>query len=538
MKPLLALMIAALIALSGTTLAFAKEQPEASQTATDASKNSNGGNELGQQYETTQPVTTQPTEPKKSTTPKKAKKKKKKTVINGEFKSKDKNFKLYLYNNGKLKFADIIKYIGKDKFPESYTIKKIDGYKIRRIRSKAFSNLKTLRKVTFKGSIFNKKHYSYMAKYAFYNCKNMSSFSTSSFVTMRKNCVGYYKDKPSKNFTKLIINDKTLTKTDVSSKLKYADNSEAKAVINISKNNTDNRKAEIVDFLNGTVFYAGLGGKFVKGWKSSDPKVISITNSGKAVVLTKGKTTLSVKSGKLKIKRAFTVTKNPYLAVKSKKVTSVKIKNGKSLSVEVMGKADNVDNEYTDTEYAEINGETTSETIKIKASRRGNTNVKVKVNGKNLKLDVTVQKNPIKDEKMEKISNRVGHQSQYYYSDSSVMCSAYAYAYTYWQVTGQRITPGSVWGPGGCNWAGGINRYFGTKKSMLKAIKTSLDKNESCVGLVTVGNSAHHYVTFYDYKGKGKSLSDYKILDPWDGNLTTGYGYGYSYDYQVITVDN
>ncbi len=72
---------------------------------------------------------------------------------------------------------------------------------------------------------------------------------------------------------------------------------------------------------------------------------------------------------------------------------------------------------------------------------------------------------------------------------------------------------------------------------MLKAIKTSLDKNESCVGLVAVGNSDHHYVTFYDYDGKGTKLRDFKILDPWDGNLTTGDGYRYSYDYQVVTVD-
>lgn len=517
MKPLITLLIAALIALGGTTIAFAKEQPKAAKTA-----------ESNTQKDSQKSDSTQSDKTVKMGKPR---------VIKGEFKSTDKNFKLYIYDDGTLKYADIIEYIGKDNFPKNYTINMIDGFKIRQIRSKAFSKLDTLKKVTFKGAVLSDKHHSTVCKDAFYNCKNLHSFVTSSFVTMKKNCIGYVKDKQNDNFKKIYIDDKTLTTKDVSSKLKYADNSGAKAIISISKNSTDNPKTEIVDFLNGTVFYTQLGGKYVKGWKSSDPKVISIAKGGKAVILTKGKTTLSIKNGKKTIKRVFTVSKNPYLAVKNKKVDSVKVKNGKTLSVDVVGKAQTVDNEYTDTEYAEIQSETNDDTVKIKAARRGKTTLKVKVNGKSLKLKVNVQKNPIKDEKMEKIADKVGNQAQYNYSDSSVMCSAYAYAYTYWQVTGQRITPGSVWGPGGCTWAGGINKYFGTKARMLKEIKTSLDKNESCVGLLAVGNSSHHYVTFYDYDGKGTKLRDFKLLDPWGGNLTTGDGYRYSYDYQVVTVD-
>ena len=69
------------------------------------------------------------------------------------------------------------------------------------------------------------------------------------------------------------------------------------------------------------------------------------------------------------------------------------------------------------------------------------------------------------------------------------------------------------------------------------SIKKSIDKNQACVGLLSVGASSQHYVTFYDYTGNGTSLSDFKILDPWDGNLTTGYGYGYSYGYHVVNVN-
>ena len=39
-------------------------------------------------------------------------------------------------------------------------------------------------------------------------------------------------------------------------------------------------------------------------------------------------------------------------------------------------------------------------------------------------------------------------------------------------------------------------------------------------------------------RNDGTTLSDFKVLDPWDGSITTGANYGYSYGYHVVTVDN
>ena len=117
---------------------------------------------------------------------------------------------------------------------------------------------------------------------------------------------------------------------------------------------------------------------------------------------------------------------------------------------------------------------------------RGITTLTLTINGQPITIRVQVLKNAIPDSKMERIADSIGRQTNYYYGDSRVMCSAYSYAYCYRQI----------------------------------------------------GGSSQHYVTFYDYEDKGDQLSDFKILDPWDGNLTTGAGYGYSYGYHVVTVNS
>lgn len=542
MKPLISLVVAAVMALSGMTVAFAEETTGAAQTVADVNQDndnlSTGGQSVSDDTtedttENVQPTTIPNTDmenPEENTDSED-------TVKKGVYFSSNGKYKLYIYDDGKLAYADIIKYVGKDKFSKNTVITTVDGYKIRQIRSKAFSNLKTLRSVRFPGAYFSAKNKSTVLKNAFYNCKNMTSFSTSSFVTLNSKSVGYVNGKRSGKFTTLTFNDVTKTQKEVSSKLNYTKVNSINAVYNVSKNNTNNRKAKLVDFLNGYTFSVKLAGKTVKGWKSTNPKAISISDKGQAVVLAKGTTTLYVKIGKLKVKRVFTVTTNPYLSVKGKKVTSVTVKNGKTVSVTVKGKAADVDNVFTNTDYASFTSLENSDVLKIKGTRRGKTTVKVKVNGLVLKLKVTVEKNPITDDKMARIAASIGHQSQYVYGDSGVMCSAYAFCYAYYQVKGKKITPGSVWCPGGCTWIGGSYNHYGSTASMLKAIKTSLDKNQACVGLLSIGNSATHYVTFYDYEDDGKDLSDFKILDPWDGNLTTGYFYGYSYGYHVVTID-
>ena len=526
MKPLTAILVAIIMALSGITVVCAEEDPAVGQPVAE----SQSGDALGTVENTTEDGTESTDGEENSVTAQP-------TVTDGKFISSDGKYKLHIYDDGKLAYADIIKYLGKDKLPGNFTVSEIDGYPVRQIRSKAFSKLKSLKKVKFSGTYFSSKVRSSVEKNAFYNCKNMTSFSTDSFVTLKSKCVGYVGGKRSKKFTKLTFNDITKSQKDVSSKLSFAKKYGLNAVYNVSRNNTNNRKSKLTDFLNGEVFRAKVAGKTVKGWKSSNPEAISITDNGKATVLAKGETTLSVKVGKLKIKRVFKVTTNPYLTLKGKKINSLTVKNGRTIDVKIKGKAADVDNTFDNTGFAEFVGEEDAEKIKVKGTRRGNTRIYANVNGVRLKLKVDIEKNPIPDERMATIASKVGHQSQYVYNDSKVMCSAYAFCYAFYQVTGQRITPWSVWCPGGCMWLGGTYKHYSSSAGMLKAIKRSLDKNQACVGLLSIGNSATHYVTFYDYEGDGTGLGDFKILDPWDGNLTTGEYYGYSYGYHVVTID-
>lgn len=538
MKPLLSILVAVVIALSSMTFAFAAESSDnaepvgavvnETEVQQDSQPGTNSSEEAATEETTTE--TTAETQPETEEVT---------DSTSDEVVSNDGNYKLYVYKNGDIVYADIIKYLGKDKFSKTTTINTIDGYKIRQIRAKAFCGLKSIKVVKFMGTYFAKDVKSEVLKKGFYNCKNMTTLTVNSFVTLNSKCAGYVNGKKCSKFTTLKYNDVTKNQSDVSSKLNYAKTHSVKAIYNVSKNNKNNRKAKLVDFLNGSVFYAKVAGKNVKGWKSSNSKVVSVTSKGKAVVKTKGTTTLSVKVGKLKIKRKFVVTTNPYLTVKGEKVTSVSVDNGETVKLGIKGKASDIDNVYTDTEYAKITSKKNAATLKIKGMRRGKTTVKVNVNGHTIKLKVNVKKNPISDKTMANIADKIGSQVDYSYADSTVMCSAYAFCYAYYQVKGSKITPISVWCPGGCTWYGGTQTYFSSASSMLKAIKASLDKNQACVGLLSIGNSAHHYVTFYDYTGSGTKLSDFKVLDPWDGTLSTGEYYGYSrgYGYQTVTIN-
>ena len=171
---------------------------------------------------------------------------------------------------------------------------------------------------------------------------------------------------------------------------------------------------------------------------------------------------------------------------------------------------------------------------------KGKAKVYAKVDGEKAVCNVSVKEfvgNNISDNTMSKIAAEIGCQTDYAYSESTIMCSAYSFAYAYYQVTGTAITPGSVWTGGGCNWAGGSYLHCSSAEDLLATIKSQIDRNRSCVGLLSMGSSYTHYVTFYGYTGSGTTLSDFKILDPWDGNLTTGAGYSYSGDgYDAVII--
>ncbi|MBR2109435.1 MAG: Ig-like domain-containing protein [Ruminococcus sp.] len=177
----------------------------------------------------------------------------------------------------------------------------------------------------------------------------------------------------------------------------------------------------------------------------------------------------------------------------------------------------------------------------VNLKSKGSAKIVAQVNGEKDIVDVKVNEftgNNISKDTMAKIAKEIGVQVDHAYPESTIMCSAYSFAYAYYQVKGTPITPGSVWTGGGCNWAGGTVIHCSSAEEMLAAIKKQLDQNKACVGLLSFGSAYTHYVTFYKYTGSGTTLSDFSILDPWDGwmgNAADGHAYsGAGYDVIVI----
>ena len=536
MKQFISVLLAVMLVMFSFSVVYAEELPAENGNQTEltttepAAESTDNTNTEQNEEPTTEPASTAaPEEPNLSTTPSK---------LPAVRLSSDGKFKIKVYSKGKIEFADILKYVGKDNI-KTFNLSTIDGYKIRQIRAKSFLGLKKLKNVKIEGWNFSSKGMTTVMTKAFYNCPNLKNFKINSFVELERAGVGYENGKASKSAKNLFFDDSVKTRYDISSKFAYALKTNFAPVYNVSSK-INNIKAQIIsDFVNGKSFTLKLNGKDSSKWQSSDPSVISVDKNGVATVLKKGKTTITIKSGKNTLTRSFRVDNDPYLTLNGKEVETVKIKNGASVTLNIKGKADSVENEYSESDKAEVTSQTDSDTIVIKGTMRGITTLTLTINGQPITIRVQVLKNAIPDSKMERIADSIGRQTNYYYGDSRVMCSAYSYAYCYRQILGITRTAGSFWCPGGCTWEGGTYTHYSTSKTMLKAIKKSIDKNESCVGLVSIlGGSSQHYVTFYDYEDKGDQLSDFKILDPWDGNLTTGAGYGYSYGYHVVTVNS
>ena len=173
----------------------------------------------------------------------------------------------------------------------------------------------------------------------------------------------------------------------------------------------------------------------------------------------------------------------------------------------------------------------------VKTKNPGKVNIVAQCEGVKsvCKVRVTEVGNSITTDTMRKIGERVGWQRQGRYYSSSIMCSAYSFAYAYRQVTGTYISPGSVWYGDGCTWTGGTKTNYSSASSMVSAIKSEIDQNNACVGLMSTRGSTH-YVTFYSYEGDGKNLSDFNVLDPWDGKIKNASEFGY-WSYQVVTIN-
>ena len=136
----------------------------------------------------------------------------------------------------------------------------------------------------------------------------------------------------------------------------------------------------------GDTLVLKTNGPKVKTWTSSNKKAATVSG-GKVTALTKGKATITatLETGE-KLTCSVNVTDSPKLSKKS-----IKVKKGKTVSVSIIGKAPGVDNEYKKTKKAKITSKKTASKIKIKGLKKGKTTLKIRVNGKWLKLKVKVK---------------------------------------------------------------------------------------------------------------------------------------------------
>ena len=115
-------------------------------------------------------------------------------------------------------------------------------------------------------------------------------------------------------------------------------------------------------------------------WRSSDESTV-LAIDGCAVACKKGAADVTaVYSSAVELTFHCNVTDDPALLYKGKKVSSISVKKGKSVSVKLTGKASSINNSYTSTKRAKITSKKTAKTITIKGLKKGTTSVKIKVN--------------------------------------------------------------------------------------------------------------------------------------------------------------
>ena len=152
------------------------------------------------------------------------------------------------------------------------------------------------------------------------------------------------------------------------------------------KNQTAVRKAAIkVSGAKGTVTYAKKKGskKITVGKRTG---TITVKN-GKVTALKKGTAviTATLTSGD-QVTCKVKVTTSPKLSRKS-----VTVKKGKTVTVKITGKARSVKNVYKNTAAAKVTSAKTASKIRVKGLKKGQTTIKIRVNGVWLKLKVNVK---------------------------------------------------------------------------------------------------------------------------------------------------
>ncbi len=266
------------------------------------------------------------------------------------------------------------------------------------IKKKAFEGCKKLSKVVFN----SKPVYSeeiYFGEKSFYNCTSLKSVKLPQIFDMQisKCAFGYYYDTKAKklkkveNFTINCVSKGKTSAYDLGTvryaykngfKCNYLETSDNKSTMEIGET--------------GYEFRYKLDGKTLSGWKSSNPKVLKITDKGKITLLQSGKAKISVT---LPDGQKYSRTITPgYISSRSCNQPdygisdyngdgkTLKLKKGEKGYFIIWGKANSIDSKITNLtpkliKIVKTATKKADRLIYVKALKKGNAKIKVKVNG-------------------------------------------------------------------------------------------------------------------------------------------------------------
>ena len=146
----------------------------------------------------------------------------------------------------------------------------------------------------------------------------------------------------------------------------------------------------------GATFKMLFDGQSASEFKSSDAKVIKVSNSGNITALKKGKATISAKlkngnTFSLKVKIAedpsvYELRDGDYFYC-----NSLMLYRGQTKKLFAYGKANGADLKFKNTSIAKFTSKKSSRDLKIKGLKTGKTTLKIRINGVWRKIKVTVK---------------------------------------------------------------------------------------------------------------------------------------------------
>lgn len=244
-------------------------------------------------------------------------------------------------------------------------------------------------------------HYMDIKPYAFYGCKKLKTLNVVGDTNIEKYAFGFYDYIPEHTGGNLGPAHKRIKGCAL--KVSYHKSSSLGMPVREYANYYGvNAKVDYPSSISkagteaGVCFNMLLDGKKASSYKSSKPKVLKISKSGRVSALKQGKSTITakLKDGKA-VKIKMTVNYNPEIISKSgygySGVSKLSLYKGQTKKLYVWGKAVDVNLKFKNTKTAKFTSKKTSSVLKIKGLKKGNTTIKVRINGVWRKLKVKVK---------------------------------------------------------------------------------------------------------------------------------------------------